>query len=701
MQKLEHTLSSYILALQNRKGNIVGRNLKMRATADELAVNELYNGLLEDPQTMSLAAQVSVDVLFAAFEKFVSVAWKQQFGSIMPEATMQMLQQNAETMFPMDFDAYMRATIDDLPPQNQNAFKDIINLLADLLDGTGNDGDRGSLTVAFTEVLVTDSNPHDYIALIDRFVVDTETYFGESLADIQRPHEHDTINQHKRARSTNTPSINSNQSSLRKKFGFGSLGRQDSKSEHESKVSSVWRTLSKTSRSDASPGSSISRGSHARHVSVESESRPLSSRPSSQEGNKSFTFSEGHSNHSLGLSTIGEHPSFIPTGPPRKKRRSSLSDLLPQENSPKREAVSPPADPMRTTESTATPARSLRMSPPPVTPLVRMGSVRLNTPSRMPRPQLPASFRKEPSPGATKSSGGNIPRPKSKDGRVDEVVITTRHTPAKPESPIKSVPSPNAHDRSGLAERPGAGNIIKRASPQHLQPVQRPHSPEKPRPLPSTADLTPSRQREISPPAMPPPLASSSRKLRMQSPQKLRERLHAEQQAMTAAQMSLQDELQSIGDELRATPSRMGSVRHAVNNINNSASKTSSSTILSPADLTTRLLALESQLPNLTSSLETRLAGIAADVTSSLAVSEAKCKGLDALYREANGENEALYGRFNDELGKILKNVRGGEGVEELKRLLRESQEEVAGLRREGMRLKRENVGLRAQIREG
>jgi hypothetical protein len=165
--------------------------------------------------------------------------------------------------------------------------------------------------------------------------------------------------------------------------------------------------------------------------------------------------------------------------------------------------------------------------------------------------------------------------------------------------------------------------------------------------------------------------------------------------------MSLQDELQSIGDELRATPSRMGSVRHAVNNITNSASKTSSSTTLSPADLTTRLLALESQLPNLTSSLETRLAGIAADVTSSLAVSEAKCKGLDALYREANGENEALYGRFNDELGKILKNVRGGEGVEELKRLLRESQEEVAGLRREGMRLKRENVGLRAQIREG
>jgi hypothetical protein len=699
MQKLENTLASYILALQTRKGNIVGRNLKMRATADELAVNELYNGLLEDPQTMSLAAQVSVDVLFAAFEKFVSVAWRQQFGPIMPEATMQSLQQKAETMFPMDFDAYMRATIDELPSQNQNAFKDVINLLADLLDGTGNDGDRGSLTVAFTEVLVSDSNPHEYIALIDRFVVDTETYFGESLADIQRPHEHDTISQHKRSRSTNTPSINSNQSSLRKKFGFGSLGRQDSKSDHESKVSSVWRTLSKTGRSDASPGSSISRGSHARHVSVESESRALSSRPSSQDGNKSFTFSEGHSSHSLGLSTIGEHPTFIPTGPPRKKRRSSLSDLLPQENSPKREPLSPPpAESARTVESSATPARSLRMSPPPVTSLVRMGSVRMNTPSRMPRPQLPASFRKELSPGVIKSHGASIPRPKSKDGRVDEVIITTRHNSTKPDSPVKSVPSPDSHARSGLAERPGAGNIIKRSSPQHLQPQQQQqqhHSPEKTRPLPSTVDLTPGRSREMSPSAMPPPLASASRKLRMQSPQKLRERLQAEQQAITAAQISLQDELQSIGDELRATPSRMGSVRVGVSSVSSNNNKTST------PDLTHRVVALEAQIPHLTSTVETRLAGIAADVTSSLAVSEAKCKSLDALYREANGENEALYGRFNDELGKILKAVRGGEGVEELKRLLRESQEEVASLKREGMRLKRENVGLRAQIRDG
>jgi hypothetical protein len=38
IKKLEETLSTYMLALQARKGNIVGRSLKMRASADELAV---------------------------------------------------------------------------------------------------------------------------------------------------------------------------------------------------------------------------------------------------------------------------------------------------------------------------------------------------------------------------------------------------------------------------------------------------------------------------------------------------------------------------------------------------------------------------------------------------------------------------------------------------------------------------------------
>lgn len=40
---LEDTFTAYVVALRSRSGNVVGRVLRSRATADELLVNELYN----------------------------------------------------------------------------------------------------------------------------------------------------------------------------------------------------------------------------------------------------------------------------------------------------------------------------------------------------------------------------------------------------------------------------------------------------------------------------------------------------------------------------------------------------------------------------------------------------------------------------------------------------------------------------------
>jgi hypothetical protein len=79
-------------------------------------------------------------------------------------------------------------------------------------------------------------------------------------------------------------------------------------------------------------------------------------------------------------------------------------------------------------------------------------------------------------------------------------------------------------------------------------------------------------------------------------------------------------------------------------------------------------------------------------------VSESKCTGLDALYREANAENEALYSRFNDEMNRVFRAVKTA-GAEELRKQLKEVQDEAARLRRENARMKRENVGLRAQLK--
>ena len=42
---LEDTFTTYVVALRSRSGNVVGKVLRNRATADELIVNELYNVL--------------------------------------------------------------------------------------------------------------------------------------------------------------------------------------------------------------------------------------------------------------------------------------------------------------------------------------------------------------------------------------------------------------------------------------------------------------------------------------------------------------------------------------------------------------------------------------------------------------------------------------------------------------------------------
>jgi post-segregation antitoxin (ccd killing protein) len=251
--------------------------------------------------------------------------------------------------------------------------------------------------------------------------------------------------------------------------------------------------------------------------------------------------------------------------------------------------------------------------------------------------------------------------------------------------------------RSALSERPGTANIV-RPSPQ---PGRKPRS--------NTISTISGASPVPSP--LPSPLPSQAKKLRMQSPQKLRERLQNEQSYLTTTQNHIQDELLLIGDELTQTPTRTGSIRPKPLTIRSGGaigtSSFAASTSTRPpsshnntADLTQRLLKLEAQLPSQIETVSARISAINADLASSLAVSENKARKLDELYRESNSENEALYARFNDELGRILKAVRSGDGVGELKRQVREQQEEVARLKRENGRLKRENVGLRAQMKE-
>ncbi|KAI9782751.1 MAG: hypothetical protein M1835_003943 [Candelina submexicana] len=656
VKSLEETLVTYTIALHARRGNVVARVLRGRAGADELAVNEVYNTLLEDPSKYQVAAEVAVDVLFVAFEKFLNVAWKESMGLVITAKMLRSVQDKSGTLFRGAFEDYFKGQLADMTPQNRRGFESIIKLLADLLEGSSNDGDRGALTATFAELLVTEGNPHDYITLLDRLVDDVDGLFDHTMshsATSEGAPANGSVNSLKRGTSVNTGSLSSNASSFRKRFGFSTnntLSRENSKSESESKVSSVWRTLSKSSRGttngDGQP-SSISRATLSRSRStdidgrVESPKRPLSRDRPAALGTFSFeepVYRPGSAYNNLsGLGTIGEAASTPKENPPRKKRRSSLSDLKSLPNSPATPAWSPLTP--RKHIYNQQPKQQVASSPRTPSPTKVQNTSFLDA---SPATRFGAPNRKENSPSPPR----NMLTERASNIKSEEASLASFGQAKKQNGSISGIPTLKA----GLKERT---------------------------PVPNRADSSPSKKAPASP-----------QKLKMQSPQKLRERLQNEQKAISSAESELQAELSKIGDELSSLSLRPSS-----------HTNTSRATAPSLASLSTRLTALETSLPTHISTLSSTLTNIQTDLSTSLIVADTKAKKLDELYREANAENEALYERFNDELGRVLGRVRAGEGGEELKRRVKEGEEDSGRLRRENARLKREVAGLRSQLR--
>ncbi|EEP80399.1 predicted protein [Uncinocarpus reesii 1704] len=346
LEQLEKTFSAYTIAIRSRSGNIVGRVLRARDRADQAAVNELYNVLREDAGKLQAAAEAPVDVLMVAFETFMANAWKEKIGPIIPAQSLKLIQTKFDAMFPGDFEDFFRRFLAEMSPQTRRALTGLVKLLAELLDASGNDGDRGALTEVFSEILTEEGDPREYISLLDRLVEDFERLFDEN-APCTIPMEgtliNDPANRRDRSQSVNHGSINSNNSSFRKRFGFG-LHRERSKTESESKVSSIIRTLSKSKGGSGpatdteSPASTLTKGNLMRAKSTDMDTRLHSLlRPGSRDRPFMPTFfssdhdlyrpGSAHSNAPT-LSSIGEDRVEKPVSP-RKKRRSSLSDLRP------------------------------------------------------------------------------------------------------------------------------------------------------------------------------------------------------------------------------------------------------------------------------------------------------------------------------------------------------------------------------------
>jgi hypothetical protein len=623
LMRLEQTFTGYVASLQGRKGQFNARALLNRSSADELAVNDLYNRLIESPFDLDASSDLPAEVIFVAFEKFARIAWKEQMGPIMTTQALDALQVRASKRVPGDFADFVNYLFGDMAPQNRRAFTALIKLLSDLLDGCGNDGDRGALTLAFAELLVENGPAHDYINLLDRLVVDCDRIFEEAGfgASVHfRGSAYESMNSVSRGQKSATGSMSSNTSSLRRKLGFENLLRPNAKQDQEKP--SMWRSLSKHGRNPATGESaSLSKASAMRARSIDmgmhSPGAHTSWRPGSRDRPPvSGAFDEiperPASSHRLETATEQEDQ---PTDAKslKKKRRSSLSDL---------KAL------MAATTLEETPLMPLRINK-----------------------QMSEKFNSSPK----------------------------SNSPSKiPVNPAGQSLRPPLQQKENIA----FGDDVVSGEKTHGKTLSMSQIPTlKASRLPGVASESPSRL-----PASPSKTATSQQKLRLQSPQKLRERLQAEKNAVDEVDASVKTELSRIAQD--------------VSRVNSSLTHSATGDL---AKLSEAVRTLEARIPQLMQDLQDRQAEMQRDMEASLKASEAKVKAIDQLYKETTAENELLYEKFNNELGKIVKALRGKgrEDKEELLSKLKDSGEESARLKKENARLKREIVSLKTLLKGG
>ncbi|KAM4054560.1 rhoGEF domain-containing protein [Hirsutella rhossiliensis] len=656
LMRLEQTFTGYIAALQCRKGAIVGRTVLNRSGVDELSVNDLYNRLIESPFDFEAANDLGTDVVFVAFENFLRIAWTGQMGPIMTMQALDTLQERANKKVPGNFADFVNYLFREMAPQNRRAFTAVIKLLADLLDGCGNDSDRGALTLAFAELLVTDGTAPNYINLLDRLVEDCDRIFDDPGANAglvrgAGPESANSIGRHGRAQ---TGSMTSNASSLRRKFGLDMLLRQNPKEERPS----MWRSLSRHRYPAAGESSSLSRGVTGRtrssddcNVAKRIHGRPMSRERPPIAGAFDDAPQRPASSHRLDfpLDTIGE-PSGERTGskPGRRKRRSSLSDL-----NDFMAAATIEDEPLQPLQATKQTSGKVNASTPVTTP-------RTTTPSRLPMsPNAAHSLR-------TPRQKENWADPFSSNPLIVGPPLVRPDSPSKHDSPAKlSFPG---RPQETLAKRRGHSKTLSSSSIPMLKAM---------RPATAGADWS-------SRPAS--PTRSGAQKLRLQSPQRIRERLHTDRKAVHEIDVSLQSELSRIGADLARV---------------NSADAEAGSEPVDVRQLAASVKALESSVPAVMRDLVDRQATLHKEMDTILKTSEAKIRAIDQLHKEAVAENELLYEKFNSELGKIVKAVRGRgkDDKEELVTKLKEQGEEMARLKKENTRLKRDTVSLRAALK--
>lgn len=658
--RLEQTFTGYVASLHARKGNFVGRMILNRGAVDELSVNDLYNKLIESPFDIDTDPDVNADVVFVAFEKFVRIAWREQMGPIMTMQALDALQERSSKRVPGDFADFVHYLFSDMAPQNRRAFTALVKLLADLLDGCANDGDRGALTLAFAELLVDDGSAHNYINLLDLLVDDCDRIFDGGTIDFGAAlmagnSVFESMNSTSRSVKSHNGSMTSNASSLRRKLGFDTLLRQNSR--HEESRPSVWRTLSKHGRHPAAgDSSSLSKASgiqKSRSVDLGTAPNKLR-RPGSRDRPPlagAFDDSYARPPSSQKLETIGEPENEdAVVKPSRRKRRSSLSDL----KTLMAAATLEDEDEYHDNDENDN-YETHEHDVPPLQPLSRMRetSQKFNA-----SPHVPASL---PSPSKIPMSPHALRTPRQKENFAE---------PAASPSVVSTPPDSMMRRKSKHARGQSTSQI----------PTLRPG-----RSAPSFFDEARPVTSGTGGISGPSPAKTGSGRLRLQSAQKLRERLQTEKQAVEAVDANLQSELSRITADMARVNSSMPRPP-----------------TLEMRKLSSSVTALESRIPVMIRELNDRHEALHRDLEDTLRATEGKVRAIDKLYRESTAENELLYEKFNSELGRIVRALKNKSGEkEDLMIKMKEASEETARAKKDNARLRREMASLRALIKGG
>lgn len=104
---------------------------------------------VEDPSRLQAAAEVSVDILFAAFEKFLKVVWREHMGPLLAVSVIRSMQSKfgmstltshscelqlilySDSGKPGEFSQHFKKCLEEMTPQNKRAFAATIKLLSE------------------------------------------------------------------------------------------------------------------------------------------------------------------------------------------------------------------------------------------------------------------------------------------------------------------------------------------------------------------------------------------------------------------------------------------------------------------------------------------------------------------------------------------------------------------------------------------